>query len=67
MNLVMGHPNSRTKLIYPKKLKLKGYPPLIGFKLNEVPKKYYKNNCKIQFNHKGYSFYIPLDQKDFKL
>lgn len=66
MNLVVGHNHSRTKLIHPKKLKLKGFGTLIGFKLNEVPKKYYKDS-KRMCNHKGYSFYIPLDKEDFKL
>ena len=66
MNLVVGHNHSKTKLNYPKKLKLKDLGVFIGFKLNEVPKKYYKEYDRPKFTLKGWSFYPPIDIEDFK-
>ena len=38
---------------------------LIGFRVCEIPPKYFKEYEKPIFNHSGFSFYYPIDEKDF--
>ena len=66
MNLVVGHKHSKTDLKRPHRLNLTGLGTLIGFKLSEVPKKYYREFEQPVTTLRGYTYYYPLDLTDFK-
>jgi len=67
MDLVVGHNHSRTKTPRSKKMKFKDdFCYYIGFRISEIPNKYYKEYERPKFNHKGYSYYHVLDHKDYE-
>lgn len=65
--LVVGHNHSRTKTPMSKKLKFTHSPVYyIGFRICEIPKKYWNEYEEKEFSLKGYCYFPVIDFKDYE-